>query len=788
MKALDHKLRRGLWRLRGQVVAVSMIIASGVGVLVMALSSLNALEETTQAYYERYRFADVFANASRAPERLKRRIATLPGVRSVDTRIDQIASLDIAGFNEPVMGHLVSLPERGEPLLNRLVLRTGRYVTPANPDEVVLNEPFAEAHNLLPGDQLHAIINGNKRTLDVVGTALSPEFVYALGPGSLMPDDKRYGILWMGRKALAASYDLDGAFNSVSLALLRGTDPQSIIDKLDVLLDPYGGGGAIARKDQISNWFLMNELAQQRTFSVVLPSIFLLVAAFLTNMVLARLITIERSEIGLLKSFGYKNTQIAWHYAKLVIAMSMVGIVLGWLVGAWLGRFNTETYATLYHFPLLIFRPNPLVFLLAAVISLLASLTGSLGAVAKAVRLPPAEAMRPPAPPQYRQSGLSRSRTWRLLDQSTRIILRQLMRQPGRAAMTSMGVACSVAIMVMALQWLDSIEYMISVYFVDSQHQHAVIGLTQPEAGHAVHDIRHLPGVLSAEPSRWVNADFRSGNTTHRGAIQGVTPDAQLQPVHDVNGRDLQVPRHGLIIGTELAKKLNVGIGDSITVEIREERKPIVQLPVVDLVETYIDLPAYMNLTALNRMLLQGPRTQFLSVLIDKTQQDAFYRELKNTPNVAMVMLRESAIENFNNTIGESLLIFIGFFGVFAAALGFGVVYNSTRITLSERGRELASLRVLGFSRAAISYILLGEVGLLILVALPLGCLIGWSLAWFIVTTAFNTELFRLPLVIYPSSYGKAILIALAATAVSAALVRRRLDRLDLIAVLKTRE
>lgn len=788
MRALDHKLRRGLWRLRGQVVAVSMIIASGVGVMVMSLSSVNALEETTQAYYERYRFADVFAVAKRAPERLKRRIAALPGVRSVDTRIDQIASLDIAGFNEPVMGHLVSLPERREPLLNRLVLRTGRFVAYGYPDEVVLNEPFANAHDLQAGDRLHAIINGNKRELTVVGTALSPEFVYALGPGSLMPDDKRYGILWMGREALAASYDLDGAFNSVSLALLPGTDPQSVIDKLDVLLDRYGGSGAIARADQISNWFLMNELEQQRTFSTVLPSIFLLVAAFLTNMVLARLITIERGEIGLLKSFGYRNSQVAWHYAKLVIAMSMVGVVLGWLLGAWLGRYNTETYADLFHFPLLIFRPDPAVFLLAAVISLLAALSGSLSAVAKAVRLAPAEAMRPPAPPQYRQSGLASSRAWRSLDQSTRIILRQLIRQPGRAAMTSMGVAFSVAVMVMALQWLDSLEHMIDVYFIDGQRQHAVIGLTQPEAGRVVHDIRHLPGVMAAEPTRWVSADVSHGNTSHRGAIQGVTPDSQLQLVHDVKGANLKVPEHGLIIGTELAEKLDVGIGDNITVEVREGRKPIVQLPVVDLVETYIDLPVYMDLTALNRLLLQGPRAEFLSVLIDDTQQDAFYRELKNMPKVAMVMLRESAVENFRNTMGETIVIFVGFFGVFAAALGFGVVYNSARITLSERGRELASLRVLGFSRAAISYILLGEVGLLILIALPIGCLIGWSLAWFIVTTTFNNEMFRLPLIIHPSSYGLAILVTLTATAVSAALVRRRLDKLDLIAVLKTRE
>ena len=788
MQSLDYKLIRGLWKLRGQVIAVSLIIASGVGVMIMSLSSLHALEETSQAYYERYRFADLFASAKRAPETLKRRIAKLPGVRSVDTRINQLASLDIDGFDEPVMGQLVSLPERGEPLLNRLVLLQGRLVAANSPDEVVLNEPFSKAHNLGLGDRLSATINGNKRRLVVVGIALSPEFVYALGPGSLTPDDKRFGILWMGRKALAASYDLDGAFNFVSLALVQGIDPQSVIPQLEYLLEPYGGDAPIARKDQLSNWFLMNELSQLRTFATVLPTIFLMVAAFLTNMVLARLITIERGEIGLLKSFGYRNSQIAWHYAKLVIAMGMVGVVLGWFVGTWLGRYNTQTFADLYHFPILIFRPDASIYLLAAVISLAAALAGSLGAVARAVRLPPAEAMRPPAPPQYGKAAPSQSHAFRWLDQSTRIILRQLRRRPGRAALTSLGIAFSVAVLIMALQWLDSLEHMVDVYFHDGQRQHAVVVLNEPQPVRVIHDVSHLPGVLATEPFQWVGADFSSGTRTHRGAIQGVMPDARLQLVHDVNGPNLIVPTFGLIIGTELAKKLDVGIGDTISVHIREGRKPTVELPVVELIETYIDLPVYMHLTSLNRLLLTSTRAAFISVLIDKNLQAEFYRELKNTPKLSTVMLREAAVANFNDSVGETIRIFVVFFGAFAAALGFGVVYNSARITLSERGRELASLRVLGFSRAAISYILLGEVGLLVLIALPIGCLIGWSLAWFIVTTAFSNELFRLPLIIYPSSYGIAILVTLAATAVSAALVRRRLDKLDLIAVLKTRE
>jgi len=788
MSALDHKLRRGLWKLKGQVVAVALIVASGVGTMIMSLSAYDALTETKDAYYERYRFGDVFANLTRAPDSLKHRIKEIPGVRTVDTRINGFANIDIKGFKEPITGQIISIPERGVPLLNQLALQDGRFVEPGKIDEVVLNEPFAEAHGLEPGDYLQAIINGNKRQLKVVGLALSPEFVYAIGPGAIMPDDKRYGIMWMGREALAASFDLDGAFNTVSLALLPNTDPKEVINELDILTEPYGGVGAIARKDQLSNWFLSNEISQQRTFATVLPTIFLLVAAYLTNMVLARLIDIERGEIGLLKSFGYKNYQVAWHYAKLVIAMSLVGIVLGWLVGSVLGKYNTNTYTEFYHFPLLIFKPSPVLFIFAGLISLAAALSGSLSAVKRAVVLPPAQAMRPPSPPKYSNGWITNTRAMKALDQSTRIIIRQLIRQPRRAIMTSLGIAFSIAVMVMILQWLDSLDRMVVTQFHNAQHQDAVLGLVEPRGADVLHDVKHLPGVMAAEPLRWVGADFRHGTRVHRGAIQGVIPDAQLQLVQDVSGRTIKVPPNGLVIGTELGKKLNVGIGDTIWVDVIQGSRPKVEMPVIDMVETYFDLPVYMDLSALNRLLQQGPRNQFISLLVDEKYDNEFYKQLKQTPIVSAVMVKQIAVRNFEDTIAENITITIGFFTVFAAALGFGVVYNSARIMLSERGRELASLRVLGFSRAAISYILLGEVGLLILLALPLGCLVGWCLAWFMVNIAFHNELYRIPLVILPSSYGKAILVTLIATATSALIVRRRLDRLDLIAVLKTRE
>lgn len=787
MQALNRKLVRDLWRLRGQVLAIGLVIASGVAILVMSLSTVESLSDTSSAYYERYRFADIFSGLERAPIRLKDRIEDIPGVQTVQTRIVKIAVLDIEGFEEPVIGQLVSIPERGEPLLNQLALREGRIVSPGRVDEVVISEPFADAHELRIGDHFEAIMNGNKRKLDIVGIALAPEFVYAIGPGSLMPDDKRFGILWMGRKALASAYDLDGAFNDVSLSLLVNTEPDNVIQHLDQLTKDYGSIGAIARKDQISNWFLMNEIEQMRTMSMLLPTIFLAVAAFLTQMVLSRLIATERSEIGLLKAFGYTRLQVAWHYARMVIAISAVGIVLGWILGTWLGRYQTGVYAELYRFPFLYFRPSFTTFGVSALVSVTAALAGSMRAVYSAATLPPAEAMQPPSPPAYRQRNNFIAHILAWLDQPTRIIFRQLARWPIRSMLTSVGVAFAVAVLVMSLSWFDSIRQIIDVYFFDAQRQDITIGLTHTQGNEVVYELAHLPGVLSVEPSHFVSAEFHASNRTHRGSIQGVSPEAILNPIYDVERGIVPIYSDGLSLNSMLANKLQVNVGDSVRVKILQERRPDFTVPVVDIFESYIGMPAYMNIHALNRIMKQGKQVEFLNVLVDEKYEANLFAELKEIPDVAAVSLRQAAVDTFNETMAETLRIFVTLFSGFGCALAFGLAYNSTRITLSERGRELATLRVLGFTRAEISYILLGEVGMLIVVALPIGCLFGYGLAWIIVS-AFETELFRVPLVIQPSTYGKAIIIALAATAFSALLVRRRLDQLNLIKVLKTRE
>jgi putative ABC transport system permease protein len=784
---LDRKLARDLWRLRGQVLAIGLVIASGVAVLVMSLSALEALRETGSAYYERYRFAHVFAHVERAPLTLLPRLRAIPGVQTVELRVVRSAVLDVPGFAEPIVGQLVSTPEGGEPLLNRIALRAGRLPRLGAPDEVVLSEPLAEAHALRLGGTLGAVVNGRRRELRIVGIGLSPEYVYTIGPGALMPDERRFGVVWMGADALRAAFDLEGAFDDVALLLLRGADSAAVIAQLDRLLARYGGIGAYGREDQLSNWFLMNELEQLAAIARILPTIFLAVAAFLTHMVLARLIAVERAEIGLLKAFGYRSRDVAWHYAKLVLAIGAVGVGLGSVLGYALGLYNTTMYADFFRFPFLLYQPSPWAFAVGGLASICAALLGAMQAVFAAAALPPAEAMRPPAPPQFHRSRFAQGRSAARIDRLTRIVLRQALRWPVRSLLTSVGIGLAIGVMVTALQWTDAIDTLAEVALQQAQTQDVTVGFPAVRSSEIARDVARLPGVLAAEPMRLVAAKLHAGARERREAIIGVPARQELYRVFDAHSGALALPPGGLVLSTALAERLRVERGDELVVEVLEGRRPLLRVPVVALFETYLGTPAFMEIGALGRALRERPSVNALQLRVDSRELPALFRELKEIPMISAVTLRSAAIDTLHETMGRTVLIFVSFFVVFSCTLAFGVTYNAARVAFSERARELATLRVLGFSEAEISYLLLGETALLTLVALPIGCGAGYGLTR-LIARAFETELYRIPVVLEPATYGFAIVVGLAATAASALIVRRRAHRLDLIAVLKSRE
>ena len=695
MHPLHIKLFRELRRLWAQALAIALVMAAGVATLVIGIGTYQSLAQTREYYYDSNRFADLFASVGRAPRSVLRDIAALDGVMAVDAGVSKVALADIEGMAEPASVLLTSIPEDGQGVLNRLYMRNGRLPESGHRIEAVVSEIFAKANGFGPGSIIRVIVNGKVREIAITGVALSPEYIYAMAPGEVMPNEGRFGILWVPEPELAAAYDLGGAFNTLSLSLTSGASETRISGAVDNLLAPYGSSGTYNRAQQTSHAFLEAELTQLRSMSQVLPPVFLLVAAFLVNMTLTRLIALEREQIGLLKAIGYSSWSIGRHYIEFVMLIGLLGGAVGVALGVWAGNALTVVYARYYSFPVLIFSREPSLYLIAIVVTLGAAVAGAIRAVWQAVRLPPAVAMVPPAPPSYRQLIASRMPFHIELRQTSTMVARHLLRWPWRTTGAVVGMASSVAILVGSLWTLGAMDFMIDYTFNRTERQDATLSLAggRPEA--ALYEVRRLPGVVAAEPFRTVGVEIANGQISRRVGITGRPTTTDLSRLLTADLDPVAIPDEGLLLSRPLADILRVGAGYEVEVRPLEGDGDRRSVRVSGVVEGYLGLMAYMQLGAMQRLLGDGPMISGVNVTIDDRETDRLFAILKQTPSLGHISLQSVSLRRFRETMAQNMNVMIGVLVALAGVIAFGVVYNFARISLSEQGREMASLRVL---------------------------------------------------------------------------------------------
>ncbi|MDX5351123.1 MAG: FtsX-like permease family protein [Paracoccaceae bacterium] len=786
VRALDRKLLRDLRRIWAQALAIALVLGCGIMVLVGAQATLRTLEETLAAYYDRSRFAEVFTVLKRAPRSVLEDVALIDGVAQVEGRTSTLALVQVEGMAVPATGQVVSYADEGA-VLNLPVLRRGRMPLPERLDEVALSEPFAEAHGLMPGSRLRVILGGQQRELAVTGWVLSPEFIYALGPGALMPDDRRFGILFMPERAVAAAMDMSGAVNQISLRLMREADEREVAAQLDRLLAPYGGTGAHDRSRQLSHAFLTSEMHQLSAMSTYAPPVFLLVSAFLVNMVLGRLISLERSQIGLLKAVGYSTREIAWHYLKLALLIGVIGIAAGWAAGFWMADAMIDLYARYFRFPFVIRAANPGALVVSAALGLGVAALGGGRAVWQSVRLPAAEAMRPPAPASFSRGGLDRALERLALRQTSVMILRSILRWPGRAAVTLFGVSASVAVLVMSYFMFDSAQLLGDSMFGAANRQDMTLALTEPEGEEVLLAARALPGVLKVEPGYAIPARLVNGTAERLGAVQAHWDGATLARLVDDRGAAVALPPHGLVLPEKLARVLGVGPGSWLEVELLAPPRETLRLPVTAVFAQGLGQEAHIAAPALFAALRSAPQVSHLHLALDDARRAALDERLGTLPAVAGLIDWAEVERQFKALMHDNLLTMVTIYTGIGMMIAVGVIYNAAQILLSERSYELATLRVLGFSRREVAYVLVGEMMLLTLVAIPVGWLAGTWLAQGMVN-AVSTDIIQLPLEISRRTYAYAAIAAAVAAFVSVQLVRRRLDRIDLVSALKSQE
>jgi putative ABC transport system permease protein len=784
---LDRKLLRDLKRLKGQVAAVSVVMACGLAMLIMARSLISSLDGTRADYYEQNRFADIFGALKRAPNHLSAQLGAIPGVAGVQVDIAGQVTLDLPDVDEPASGLVRSLPDFGEPELNRLFLRRGRWIDPAARREVLVGEAFAEANRLNPGDSLALIMNGRRQEFRIAGIVLSPEYIFESRPGAALPDNRTYGIFWMTYKEVATAWDLYGAFNHFALKLAPGARAAPVIAEADRLLRPYGGLGAYGRGDHPSHIRVSDEIRVLTILSIGFPTVFLGVAAFMTNAVLTRLLALQREQIAILKAFGFTNGQVVGHYLKFAGVIALGGTGGGVLGGIVLGRWLVQMYELFFRFPALAFRLNQQAVAFAFSVGLVAVVAGVISAVRRAARLPPAEAMRPEPPANYRPSFLERPALARLFSHSFRIAVRNLERRPVQALFTVAGLALATALLILPNTFKAGIADILDYRWDVVQRQDLNLGLAEPAGVRVLHEFERLPGVIHVEPSRGVAVRVHFRGVSRQIFLRSLDQGATHSRAIDRHGREIVPPTDGLVVSAKLAQVLGAQPGDQLLVEVLEGRRPALTVPLAGLAEDFTGIAAYLDRHAINRMLGEGDIVTGASITLDRARRAEFLQALKEIPRVSSISIKETMRQSFRETTAQSMGMIQTIYLTFAVVVAFGVIYNNARISLAERARELATLRVVGMTQREVGAVIVIELALLAISAVPLGLILGTGFATGIVQS-INTETVRLPLVFTAHTYTFAVIIVTLASVISALVVLRKLKHLDLIGALKAPE
>ncbi len=793
MRALDRKLLRDLRLMWSQALTIALVVASGVAGFLTTLSAVDSLAAARDRFYADGRFADVFAGVKRAPRAALDALRELPGVADVQASTEFIVRAELEGSDVPVIGQLIGVARHAPPRLNVLTLKSGRAPGagpspgPATSDGQLpawVSESFALANGLKPGSRLQVLVNGKRRTLVVAGVALSPEYVFAGLWG--MPDQRGFGVFWVDEEALAAAYDMVGAFNRVALRLAPQADERAVIDAVTRELARWGAREAHGRAEQTSHAMLDNEIKEQQVLGTVLPAIFLAVAAFLINVVVSRLVATQREQIAALKALGYPDARIVRHYLGLVGAIVALGAVLGLGLGKWMGTLFTGLYAEFFRFPVFEHRLSPALVLTALLLTAATAVAGAMNAVAATVRLSPAEAMRPPAPGRYRRTLVERLGLTRL-PTALRMILRQMERRPWRSALSVAGVAAAVAIVVLGNFFRDAIETIVDTQFTLAMRLDVSVWTTEAVDAAAGRSLLRLPGVKTVEAGRDVPVLMWNSHRRERGALRGLADAPGLSRIVDVQRRVVHPEGSGVVLTDRLAAKLGLRVGDVLWVQVLEGRPRTLPLVVDATVQEMMGLNAYMKRSALNALLGDGDLASAFLLHLEPGAEAAVLRATREMPRVAGAFSKATLLRNMEEVSARNIRIMSSVLTAFAVVIAVGVVYNNARITLAERSWELASLRVLGFTRAEVSALLLGEMAITLALALPLGMWLGWGLVH-LLAGLLQSDQFHFPVVILPRTYAWAGIAVLLAGAGSALVVRRRIDRLDLVATLKTRE
>ena len=791
MKTLNRKLLR---EARGHFVmllAVTSIITVGVTCLVTMVSAYLNLAEAKQLYYAQCRMADFSIELKKVPLAELAPLAAMPEVAELRPRIQHAVTVDLPGVIEPISGQVYSLPVQRRPVIDDIVIRQGSYFTDRRDNEVIVNEKFAKAHRLRPGLWIRMLLNNQQQELFIVGTAISSEFVYLIGPGSIVPDDKRFGVFYMKRTYAEEIFDFKGSANQVlgRLSAAAGGDPREVLRRAENMLSSYGVFTTTPLEDQPSNKLLTQEIQGLKSFAVVTPCIFLATAALVLNVLLGRLAQQQRMVVGTLKALGYSDRQIFWHFLKFGLIVGLAGGLIGCGLGWWLAKLLTVVYGTFYQFSELHSPPHWNVFAVGILVSAGCAALGSLRGSRAVLRLHPAEAMRPSPP---RRGGVILIERigwlWRSLGSGWRMVLRNVSRSRMRTAACVFAAAMGACVLVNAFMMQLSMGFLIDFQFQRIMRSDIDLTFNDERNRDALTEAAKLPGVDRAEPTLNVACTFINGWRRKKGAITGLLADATLTIPRDIEGRRLRIPAHGIMMSRQLAESLGIKRGDSVGVEPIKGQRRLKYVPVVEISDSYLGTSVYADIQYLSRLIDEEYAVSGVQLTVDRdpARRDALYRELKRLPAVQAVSSRADMIQNLEIVL-KTQSIFIALLVLFAGIVFFGSILNASLVSLAERQREVATLRVLGYGPWQVGSLLFRES----MITTILGTLLGMPLGYLLMLAtaeAYASDLFRLPIVTSSGLWILTMVMAIIFGLITHLFVQRAINKMDWLDALKIQE
>lgn len=754
-RILVRKLVRDVLQRKWSLLTLSLIIAVGVGAYIAYASVYRDLSGARERYYRDYRFADFIVDVKRAPEWAVQEIASLPNVRAVRGRVDFSALIDLPDQDEPIAGIAISMPETNTPVLNDILLKSGTWFSGENDKEVILNDAFAQANSLQPGSRIKVLLLDKQHDLLVVGTAMSPEFVYLIPPGGvgLVPDPARFGVMYLSEKFLQESCELDGAFNQI-IGLAHDNSKAALNSTLETIerkLDPYGALNAYVAEDLPSARYLADELKGLKISSTVMPSIFLIVAALVLNVLVSRMVAQQRTVIGTLRALGYSSGAITRHYLGYGVFIGLIGGLGGIALGYWAQGAIVKMYRGFFTMPGIEPHFYLHVLLIGMAISIVSASLGTLRGVHSAARLEPAEAMRPPLPEEGGKVLPERINFfWKPLPFRSKMVLRAVFRNPFRSSVNVLASLVATALVFASLSMIDSLNYLMSYEFKKVAHQDVTVSLRDPRGVDAPREISLLPTVAATEPQLAIVCDLKNGPFEKRIGVLGLVHNNRLYTPLDREGNPIIIPNEGLVLSKKLAEILHLTPGDTVTLRPLIGLRKEVSAPIVGTVDTFLGLPAYANIRYLSNLIGENLSANVVMASTFPTvTASPFLKEIKTRPTITGITERIRAFIQLDETFGKAMGTMMFILVLFAGLIAFGSVLNTALVSLSERQREVGTLRVLGYSPTQVTGIFSGESLLLNSLGILFGLVFGILLAQAL-SLAYSTELYRFPAVIYP--------------------------------------